>query len=70
MSLADLRVGLFSLRPECTCSSRGSRPAASSSLPDRVERPPLVQNAEPDWLKDDLRPPAAGPLEMGDTAAR
>ena len=41
------------------------------ALPDRIEHPLLVRNAEPDWLKDDLRPPPAGPLwEMGDTAAR
>ena len=32
-------------------------------LPDRIERPLLVLNDEPDWLRDDLRPPAAGPWE-------
>ena len=34
-------------------------------LPDHIERPLSVRIEEPDWLKDDLRPPPAGPWEDG-----
>ncbi len=33
-------------------------------LPDHIERPLSVRIDEPDWLKDDLRPPPAGPWEQ------